>query len=116
MQELSSRIHYFKLHRARKKQKQTALHLLAVSGVIRPGHVELRYETPIAGLTAFRTQPTEATPQPAQATHTSSAPSWEQHLAGNITATWRHVRDLSATLIELGNKPVLPQWNKQVDL
>lgn len=45
MDVLSSLIHYTKLHRARKEQKRTALHMLAASGVVRPSHVELRYPT-----------------------------------------------------------------------
>ena len=32
-----------KNHRARRKQLQTVLHMLSVSGVIRPGHIEPRY-------------------------------------------------------------------------
>ena len=55
MHVLSSPIHYIRLRRARTKQKQTALHMLSLSGVLRPSHVELRYTTPIASITAFRT-------------------------------------------------------------
>ena len=46
MHVLSSPIQYIKLRRAHKKQKRTALHMLALSGVVRPSHVELRYATP----------------------------------------------------------------------
>ena len=42
MHALSSPIQYIKLHRAHKKQKRTALHMLALSGVVRPSQVELR--------------------------------------------------------------------------
>ena len=45
MHVLSSLIQYTKLRRARKEQKRTALHMLAASGVVRLGHVELRYPT-----------------------------------------------------------------------
>jgi hypothetical protein len=34
-------------HRQRAKQKRAAIHMLALSGVIRPGHIEPRYTTPI---------------------------------------------------------------------
>ena len=47
MRVLSSPIEYIKLRSAHKKQKRTALHMLALSGVVRPSHVELRYATPI---------------------------------------------------------------------
>ena len=43
------------LHRAHKQQKRTALEMLTLSGVVRPSHVEPRYATPIARITAFRT-------------------------------------------------------------
>jgi hypothetical protein len=58
MDVLSFPIQYIILRRAHKKQKRTALHMLALSGVVRPSHVELRYATPIARITAFRAQPT----------------------------------------------------------
>ena len=40
---LSSSIQRLLHYRAGKKQKRTALQLLALSGVIRPSHEELRY-------------------------------------------------------------------------
>ena len=77
MHVLSSPIHYIKLRRAHKKQKRTALHMLALSGVVRPSHVELRYTTPIASITAFRTQPTAIEhPQ----TQPIPLPSWEHNM------------------------------------
>jgi len=45
MHVLSSLIHYIKLRGARNKQKQTALHMLAASGVVRLCHIELRFPT-----------------------------------------------------------------------
>lgn len=50
---ISSKIHDLKLRHARTKQKRAALHMLTLSGVIRPGHSELRYETPLARMTAL---------------------------------------------------------------
>ena len=37
----------WRLSRERTRQKQKALHMLALSGVVRPSHVELRYSIPI---------------------------------------------------------------------
>lgn len=45
----------WRTHRERAKQKQKALRMLALSGVVRPGHVELRYTAPFTrGGTAGR--------------------------------------------------------------
>lgn len=51
---LSSSIQHLLHYRARKNQKRTALQLLALSGVVRPGHEELRYAIPTVSRTAFR--------------------------------------------------------------
>jgi hypothetical protein len=40
-------IHHFQAYIDRKRQKRKALQMLALSGVVRPSHVELRYTTPI---------------------------------------------------------------------
>jgi hypothetical protein len=72
MHVLSSLIHYLTLRRARTKQTRTALHMLALSGVVRPGHVELRYATPLASMTAFRAQPTAIEPTPSLCGHGST--------------------------------------------
>jgi len=37
----------WRTHRERARQKRNALHMLALSGVIRPSHIELRYTVPI---------------------------------------------------------------------
>ena len=55
---LSSLVHYMKWRRGPTKQKQTALRMLVVSGVVRPSHVELQYAPPFDRTTAYRTQPT----------------------------------------------------------
>jgi hypothetical protein len=48
----------------RTRQKRKALHMLALSGVVRPGHVELRYATPFLNLEvqscAFQNKPATA--------------------------------------------------------
>jgi hypothetical protein len=42
--------------RARRKQLRTVLHMLSVSGVIRPGHIEPRYFEPSSHVDAFYRQ------------------------------------------------------------
>ena len=84
MHVLSSPIQYIKLRRAHKKQKRTALHMLALSGVVRPSHVELRYATRVASVTAFRAQPTAIEdPQ----THPVPLPSWDHNITLNMKQT-----------------------------
>ena len=43
---MKSLLRYVQSKRARRRQIQTVLHMLSVSGVIRPGHVEPRYFEP----------------------------------------------------------------------
>ena len=45
MHVLPSQMHYLALRGAHNKQKRTALQMLALSGVVRPSHVELRFPT-----------------------------------------------------------------------
>ena len=113
MHVLSSPIQYIKLCRAHKKQKRTALHMLALSGVVRPSHVELRYATPIASITAFRAQPTaiehpQTQPIPSQP--------WDHNITLNMKQTWQWARSLSSVLIQLAKKPIVLQWSKQLDV
>jgi hypothetical protein len=110
MDVLSSPIHYIKSRRAYMKQKRTVLHMLAMSGVVRPGHVELRYAIPIASITAFRAQPTaHKNPQP------QSVLSQPENctIALNTKQTRQWARNLSSTLVQLANKPVALPWTKQ---
>jgi len=113
MHVLSSPIHYIKSRRAYKKQKQTALHMLAVSGVVRPGHVELRYATPIASITAFRAQPT-AIKHP----QTQAIPSQPENCTITLTTkqTRQWARNLSSAIVQLANKQVVLPWTKQLDM
>lgn len=113
MHVLSFPIHYIKSRRAYKKQKRTALHMLAVSGVVRPGHVELRYATPITSITAFRAQPT-AIKHP----QTQSIPSQTENcnITLNIKQTRQWTRNLSSAIIQLAKKPVVLPWTKQLDI
>ena len=113
MHALSSPIQYIKLRRARTKQKRNALHMLALSGVVRPSHVELRYATPIASITAFRTQPTAiGHPQP----HPIPVPSWDHNTTLNMKQTRQWASDLSSSIVQLAKNPIVLRWTKQLDL
>jgi hypothetical protein len=99
MDVLSSPIHYIiKSRRAYMKQKRTALHMLAMSGVVRPGHVELRYATPIASITAFRAQPAaHKNPQPQSIlSHPENSA-----ITLNTKQTRQWARTLSSALVQL---------------
>lgn len=113
MQVLSSPIQYIKLHRAHKKQKRTALHMLTLSGVVRPSHVELRYATRVASMTALRAQPTAiGDPQ----THPIPLPSWDHNSTLNMKQTQQWARSLSSSLVQLAKKPIQLRWTKQLDM
>ena len=56
MRILKSPLHYVQSKRARRRQIQTVLHMLSVSGVIRPGHVEPRYFEPSIHIDTFHRQ------------------------------------------------------------
>ena len=108
----SSSIQYIKLRRARRKQTQTALHMLSVSGVVRLSHVELRYSTPIANTTAFRRQPTVLRHQ----THPLPLPSWECDTTRNKKQAGQWARLLSSSLVQIAKKPIMFPWTKPLDL
>ena len=113
MDVLSSPIQYIKLRRAHKKQKRTALHMLALSGVVRPSHVEIRYATPIAGITAFRARPTvNEHPQ----TQPIPLRSWDHNITVNMKQTRQWARGLSSAIVQLAKKPIALQWSKQLDV
>ena len=84
MHVLSSPIQYIKLRRTHTQQKRTALHMLAVSGVVRPSHIELRYATPITRSAAFRAQSTAIRHQQ---THPIPLPSWDRNTALTMKQT-----------------------------
>jgi len=113
MHVLSSPIHTIKLRRAHNKQKRTALHMLALSGVVRPSHVELHYLTPIVRNPAFRAQPTAIeNPQ----THPIPLQSWDHNITLNMKQIRQWARRLSASLVQLAKKPIVLQWTKQLDV
>ena len=113
MHDLSSPIQYIKLRRAHMKQKRTALRMLALSGVVRPSHVELRYATRVASVSAFRAQPTSiGDPQ----THPVPLPSWDHNITLNMKQTQQWARSLSCSLVQLVQKPIQLRWTKQLDM
>ena len=113
MHVLSSPIQYIKLRSAHKKQKRTALHMLALSGVVRPSHVELRYATPTASITAFREQPTAIEhPQ----TQPIPSRSWDHNITLNMKQTRQWTRSLSSAIVQFAKIPVALRWTKQLDV
>ena len=112
---LCSPIRYnIKSRRTYMKQKRTVLYMLALSGVVRPSHVELRYATPIASITALRAQPT-AIKHP----QTQPIPSQPEnfHVALNIIKqAWQWTRNISSVIVQLASKPVVLPWTKQLDI
>jgi hypothetical protein len=113
MHVLSSPIQYIKLRRVHKKQKRNALHMLALSGVVRPSHVELRYATPIASITASRAQPT-AMGHPLN--HPLPLRSWDHNITVNMKQTRQWARNLSSSIVQLTKNPIVLRWTKQLDL
>ncbi len=98
MQAISSKIHELKLRHARTRQKRAALHMLTLSGVIRPSHSELRYETPLARMTA---QDSESTALQQSQPRPTPLPLWEQDLTTSLSTTWHHIGNLSSSLVQL---------------
>lgn len=80
MSGLASPIHAVRHRLARRRQLRTALRMLSASGVIRAGHVELRYASPITrkGLAPQYAVRTEARP----ATRTATFPSFRSMKSG----------------------------------
>ena len=91
MHILSFSIQHLKQWRARKKQTRTALQLLALSGVIRRSHEELRYATPLVRISAFRAQPVAGK-------HPLIQPfplrSWKHTITFQMKQTWQWVNSL----------------------
>jgi len=113
MRALSSPIHYIKSRRAQMKQKRTAMHMLALSGVVRPGHVELRYAASIASITAFR-----AETAPNKRLQTQPIPSQIESpvITLKIKQTQQWTRSLSSAIVQIAKRPVVLPWTKQLDM
>lgn len=114
MHVFASPIQYIKLRRAHRKQKQTALHMLSVSGVVRLSHVELRYSTPVANTTSFRRRAATLEHQ----THPLPLPSWDHNTTHNMkqAGQCQWARILSSSLIQIANKPIVFPWTKPLGL
>ena len=113
MSILSSPFQYIKLRSVHQKQKQTALHMLALSGVVRPSHVELRYATPIAKITAFRNQPTAIKHQPTQPIPSQPC---NHSITFNMKQARQWTRRFSFAIVQLAKTPVALRWTKQLDI
>ncbi len=96
MDILSALIHGMQMRKQRTQQTRTAMQLLTFSGVVRSSHVELRYATPIATITAFRAQGPAI--NPAKTRLTSSRPT-TQNIALELFKIWQRVRRLSCGLL-----------------
>ena len=114
MDLLSSSIRYIKLRRAHRKQKRIALHMLAVSGVVRPSHIELRYEAPILNMMSLPHGHAALSGQPL--THPLPLPSWNDNTIPKVKQTTQSSRSLSSAIIQLAKKPIVFRWAKQADL
>ncbi len=101
MHVFSSPIQYIKLRRAHRKQKQTVLHMLSVSGVVRLSHVELRYSTPVANTNSFRRQVAALEQQ----AHPLPLPSWDHNTTHNMKQTGQWARILSSSLVQIAKNP-----------
>ena len=113
MSVLFSPFQYIKIRSVHKRQKRTALHMLALSGVVRPSHVELRYATPIASITAFRAQPTAIKHPQTQPIPTQPC---DHSLTFNMQQTRQWTRNLSSAIVQLAKKPVVLPWTKPLDV
>ena len=65
----------WRTYRERAQQKRKAIHMLALSGVVRPSHVELRYTVPLLKVGAWHHSPAvgPVADAPQQAPHQNSA-------------------------------------------
>lgn len=67
MRILTSPFHYVRKKRARRRQVQTVLHMLSVSGVIRPSHIEPRYFEASSHVDALNREEAKKTSLPSMA-------------------------------------------------
>ncbi len=84
-----------------------ALQMLAVSGVIRPSHVELRYGTPSMRVGTLRTTATiDMKPITNDVSQTRQQPHGQ---VGAPLAQW--IRTLPTAIAHTARKPIGLQWN-----
>ena len=112
MYVFSSPIQYIKLRRAHRKQKQTALHMLSISGVLRLSHVELRYSTPADITTSYHRH----TATLEQQAHPLPLPSWDHNTTHNMKQARQWIRILSSSLVQIAKKPIVFPWTKPLGL
>jgi hypothetical protein len=107
---LHTLLHSIKNSRARAKQKRNALRMMALSGVIRPSHVELRYGTPLRSLPALW-QPTKT--ETSLPTERTLARVWHREIqaSGNQMRQW--MLATSKILTQPARKLLGPQWNAE---
>jgi hypothetical protein len=113
MHSLTSPIQYLKLRRVHKKRKQIALHMLALSGVVRPSHVELRYQTQMAHNTASD-GPSARSGDPL--THPLPLRSWDHRITLTTKQTRQWASSLSSAIVQLAKSPIQFRATKQLDL
>lgn len=114
MHVLSFPIQSIKLRRAHKKQTRIALHMLAVSGVVRPSHVELRYEAPVVNMIAASRGQAATAGHPL--THPVPLQSWDHNITLKMKQTPQWGHSLSSAIVQLAKMPILFRWAKQLDL
>jgi len=105
MHLLSSPIQYIKIRNANKTRTRTALSLLALSGVVRPSHIEIRYATSITTITALRKQPTAISHPQTQFIPVQS----EDRTATftfNMKQTQQWMHSFSSAIVQLTKKPI----------
>jgi hypothetical protein len=87
--------------------------MLALSGVVRPSHVEIRYATHIASITAFRAQPTAIKhPQ----IHPIPSQSWDHNITLNMKPIRHWACSLSFAIAQLAKKSIVLRQTKQLDV
>jgi hypothetical protein len=107
MSALSSVFQYIKhlrMRRARRKQKLTALLMLAHSGVVRASHVELHYLTPVTRNPSSRSQPAaighpliHTIPYRSSEHEVTHTPQWARSLTSSIDQLLEHRPKLTGT-------------------
>jgi hypothetical protein len=103
-------LHSINNSRARAKQKRNALRMMALSGVVRPSHVELRYGTPLRSLPALW-QPTKT--ETSLPTERTPARVWRREIEASGNQMWQWMLAASKTLTQPARKFLGPQWNAE---
>jgi hypothetical protein len=106
---LYASFHCIMARRSRAKQKRNALHLMTLSGVIRPSHIELRYGTRTTGFPALGRHFT-ATETAHSASH-APALSWYHDIQIGTKQIWQWMRIPLGSVMQSTRKPIGPQWN-----